>query len=527
MAISLTALPKFIKCTYAQYSAVETKDQNSLYFITDKNTFYVGTRQYSFDIVKSDADPTGTGLPGTIYYNTATGTASLWDGTAFVKLGVATLTSLAGEVTDETVPTSKAAKSYVDTRETAIVNKVSSEYVAKEEGKSLLADTEATKLAAYPEYSAVETKIGEKVAKITGTAGNLIKSGTTAGSIEDAGVAIAAAVEDSATALPTSAAVKTYADAREQAAKSYADGLISGLGSYLTFKGTKETVDALPATDNKTGDVWHVTATMGEYVWDGTAWQEMGSSLDLTPYVTKKTDAKGQIAAFDSNGDIIGSGKTVATSVQDNDTTIPTGKGVKTYADQAAATAADAKLAKIADLTAENNGELVTVSEAGASVAASGKKLVNAISASSTDNEVPTAKAAKAYADSVAQAASGASLPFVTDATDGHLPLIGANGEKLTDSGKSVVESITGSTNIPTDAAVKTYADGKISKVANPTEGHIVTVTAAGELADAGKTISATTTSFAEAPSATAIPNEASVAATLQAVIDAIAWKTL
>jgi len=527
MAISLNSLPKFIKCTSVQYAAIASPDANALYFLTDKNTFYVGARQYSFDLVKSEADPTGTGLPGTIYYNTATGTASLWDGTAFVKLGVATLTSLAGTVTDATVPTSKAAKDYVGARETAILSTVASGYVAKEAGKSLLSDTEATKLAAYPAYSEVEGDINGKVAKISGTSGNLIKSGTTAGTIADAGVAVATAVADSDAQLPTGKAVKAYADAAEASAKSYADGLISSLGSYLTFKGTKATVDALPATGNKVGDVWHVTANMGEYVWDGSAWQEMGSSLDLTPYVQKKTAANGQAAQFDSNGDVVGSGKSFATAVQDNNTTVPTGAAVKSYADQAASDAAASKLAQLSGLAAANNGEIVTVANAGAAVAASGKKIVTSISGSASDTEVPTAKAAKAYADAVAEAAAGAYLPFIADATESHLPLIGADGESLTDSGKAIATTITGSNNVPTDAAVKTYADGKIAKVANPTAGDLVTVNANGELVDAAKTAGSATTSFASAPKATVLPNEAAVAATIQDVVNAIAWQTL
>ena len=53
----------------------------------------------------------------------------------------------------------------------------------------------------------------------------------------------------------------------------------------MTYKGTKATVDALPTTGNKTGDVWHVTADGGEYAWSGTAWEELGSVMDLSDYV--------------------------------------------------------------------------------------------------------------------------------------------------------------------------------------------------------------------------------------------------
>ena len=53
----------------------------------------------------------------------------------------------------------------------------------------------------------------------------------------------------------------------------------------MTYKGTKATVSALPSSGNKVGDLWHVTADGGEYAWDGSAWQEMGSVIDLSDYV--------------------------------------------------------------------------------------------------------------------------------------------------------------------------------------------------------------------------------------------------
>ena len=64
--------------------------------------------------------------------------------------------------------------------------------------------------------------------------------------------------------------------------KTEIDGMVSGV---LHYKGTKATVNALPSSGNTTGDVWHVTADGGEYAWDGSAWEELGSSVDLSSYV--------------------------------------------------------------------------------------------------------------------------------------------------------------------------------------------------------------------------------------------------
>ena len=64
--------------------------------------------------------------------------------------------------------------------------------------------------------------------------------------------------------------------------KEYVDGLVAGV---LHYKGTKATTAALPSSGNVTGDVWHVTQDGGEYAWDGSTWQELGTVTDLTGYM--------------------------------------------------------------------------------------------------------------------------------------------------------------------------------------------------------------------------------------------------
>jgi hypothetical protein len=44
------------------------------------------------------------------------------------------------------------------------------------------------------------------------------------------------------------------------------------VSSVFNYKGTKAAVANLPTSGNTTGDVWHVTATDSEYVWDGSQW---------------------------------------------------------------------------------------------------------------------------------------------------------------------------------------------------------------------------------------------------------------
>lgn len=78
--------------------------------------------------------------------------------------------------------------------------------------------------------------------------------------------------------------------------KTEVDGMVSGV---LHYKGTKATVSALPSSGNTTGDVWHVTADAGEYAWDGSAWQELGSNVDLSGYVPTTTKVNGKALSGD------------------------------------------------------------------------------------------------------------------------------------------------------------------------------------------------------------------------------------
>lgn len=70
-----------------------------------------------------------------------------------------------------------------------------------------------------------------------------------------------------------------------QTASDVSSAIATALSAAMTYKGTKAAVNELPATGNAIGDVWHVTATGGEYAWDGTNWQELGSIMDLSSYV--------------------------------------------------------------------------------------------------------------------------------------------------------------------------------------------------------------------------------------------------
>ena len=83
------------------------------------------------------------------------------------------------------------------------------------------------------------------------------------------------------------------------ATTAYVDSAISNLGSILNYKGTKATESALPSTGNVTGDVWIVSADNSEYVWNGTAWEKLGPTIDLSGYVPTSRTVNGKALSTD------------------------------------------------------------------------------------------------------------------------------------------------------------------------------------------------------------------------------------
>lgn len=72
------------------------------------------------------------------------------------------------------------------------------------------------------------------------------------------------------------------ADASSVYTKTEIDQKLTGA---MNYKGTKATTSALPSSGNATGDVWHITADGSEWAWNGTAWEELGTAIDLSGYV--------------------------------------------------------------------------------------------------------------------------------------------------------------------------------------------------------------------------------------------------
>lgn len=58
------------------------------------------------------------------------------------------------------------------------------------------------------------------------------------------------------------------------------------IASAYIYKGSKANYAALPTTGNAVGDVWNTEDTGMNYAWTGTAWDPLGSTIDLSGYAT-------------------------------------------------------------------------------------------------------------------------------------------------------------------------------------------------------------------------------------------------
>lgn len=66
--------------------------------------------------------------------------------------------------------------------------------------------------------------------------------------------------------------------------------LKSDLVSMYKYKGSVATVSALPSSGNTTGDVWNVEASGMNYAWNGSAWDALGESLQITAITNAELD---------------------------------------------------------------------------------------------------------------------------------------------------------------------------------------------------------------------------------------------
>lgn len=107
------ALVKFRVGDYASYTGLGTKDQDTLYFITDLRQIFKGDVPYTGGIYKTVASFPKSGDVNTLYVNTANGQVCYWNGTQYVTVVKATGQTISGAGDNNTLATTKAVVDYV------------------------------------------------------------------------------------------------------------------------------------------------------------------------------------------------------------------------------------------------------------------------------------------------------------------------------------------------------------------------------------------------------------------------------
>ena len=196
--------------------------------------------------------------------------------------------------------------------------------VDKVTGKSLIADTEITRLASVKNYddTAIKADIAKKVdttamntaleGKVDKVDGKVLSSNdyTTAekeklaglSNYNDADIKASIATKANSDDVYTKTAMNTELDKKANKAttisgygitdaytKTEVDAKIS---SVYKYKGSVANEDALPTADQVIGDVYNLEDTGMNVAWTGEGWDKLGSVVDLTPYLTKEDAGK-------------------------------------------------------------------------------------------------------------------------------------------------------------------------------------------------------------------------------------------
>lgn len=105
------ALVNFHRLDAAAYAGIDSKQPDTIYFVTDARRIYMGDKEYGLQVV-SGTRP-GTGSLNTLYIDSAAHTISYWNGTGYDSLEIPFGTSISGSGDDAHLATTKAVVDYV------------------------------------------------------------------------------------------------------------------------------------------------------------------------------------------------------------------------------------------------------------------------------------------------------------------------------------------------------------------------------------------------------------------------------
>lgn len=112
------ALVNFHRLDAAAYASIESKQPDTIYFVTDARRIYMGEKEYGLQVI-SGTRP-GTGSLNTLYIDSTAHTISYWNGTSYDALEIPFGTTISGAGDDAHLATTKAVVDYVASKLTEL-----------------------------------------------------------------------------------------------------------------------------------------------------------------------------------------------------------------------------------------------------------------------------------------------------------------------------------------------------------------------------------------------------------------------
>lgn len=314
------ALVKFVRGTAENFALLESKDQDTLYIVTDEQRLYLGDKCISGGIYTSVSSLPKMGAPNTLYLNNTDGSVSYWNGTGYTVLVKPSATTISEGSTDNQFATAKAVYDYVTSRISSLdVTTLAGRVTTLEgkmdtvqgqittingDGEGSIAKAKTDAIAAAKTYTDKEVakkadlKHTHKIADVTGLQGaldgkaNAVHTHTTA-QVDGLDAALASKANKATTLAGygiTDAYTTTQTDSKIAAAIASAPHLKRAIVEELPAVGSADanTIYMVPQDKGSVEDPGTTTSHYNEYMLINGAFELIGSSqVDLSGYATE------------------------------------------------------------------------------------------------------------------------------------------------------------------------------------------------------------------------------------------------
>lgn len=311
------------------------------------------------------------------------------------------------------------------------------------------------------------------------------------------------------------------------------------VASVLHYKGTKATVSALPSSGNAVGDVWHVSADGSEHAWDGSAWQELGTAIDLSNYVTNVTVSTVTVGSA-STGSAISAdditGWTTNTPTQVSFNTVVTGGSTTSYTPITKKTVVTGvstatvvtggstnSIKPITKKTVVVGGSTVNIPNLSKKTVVTSVTPANVVTGGSTTSITPVTKKTVVTSVTPATVVTAATMP-VTSYSSGVLSFVAGSVSTGSAASVNTGDSVTNGTAVTVYNALSTGAAATVSTGDSVNEGTAINVIkslSTGDSVTEGSSITVYS-SLTTGPSATVTTGDSIIEGSTQSMVTAL-----